>query len=115
MAYISDTYGPRLWGSAALEKVILEIYNMAKQEKFDNVRLEAVKNFTKWVRGNEELHMHKPRPVVTPLKVIGLGGTTSGYVKAPALVVSGYQDLDNKKDQAKDKIVVYNNPWVTYG
>ena len=53
LAYISDTFGPRMWGSDALEKVILEVYKMAKAEGFDNIRLEAVKNFTKWVRGNE--------------------------------------------------------------
>ncbi len=115
LAYISDTYGPRLWGSQALEDVISKIYTMAKAEGFDNVRLEAVKNFTKWVRGNEELYMHQPRPVVTPLKLIGLGGSVSGYVKAPALVVSSYEELDQKKSLAKGKIVVYNNKWVTYG
>lgn len=53
LAYISDTYGPRLWGSEALESVILEMYKMAKEEGFDDVHLEAVKNFTKWVRGDE--------------------------------------------------------------
>ena len=52
LAYISDTFGPRMWGSSALEKVIVEVYRMAKEEGFENVRLEAVKNFTKWVRGN---------------------------------------------------------------
>ena len=30
LAYISDTYGPRLWGSQALEDVISKIYSMAK-------------------------------------------------------------------------------------
>lgn len=51
LAYISDTYGPRLWGSNTLEQVIHEIFSMAYKDGFDNVRLESVKNFTRWVRG----------------------------------------------------------------
>lgn len=90
LAYISDTYGPRLWGSAALEKTILEVYDMALKEGFQNVRLEAVKNFTKWVRVNEELYLHSPRIVPQPLKVIGLGGSVPGHVTANAIVVSNY-------------------------
>ena len=90
LALLSDTYGPRLWGSAALEKAIQEVYKMAHQVGFDNIRLEAVRNFTKWVRVNEELYLHDPRPVVTPLKLIGLGGSVSGHVKAEAIVVSNY-------------------------
>ena len=29
LAYLSDTYGPRLWGSTQLEQVIHEVYLMA--------------------------------------------------------------------------------------
>lgn len=108
LAYISDTFGPRMWGSDALEKVILEVYKMAKTEGFDNIRLEAVKNFTKWVRGNEQLILHSPRPVSTPLKVIGLGLSVAGHVKANALVVRSFDDLEAKKDLVKGKIVVFN-------
>ena len=39
LAYISDTYGPRLWGSQTLEMVISEIATMASKEGFDNIRL----------------------------------------------------------------------------
>lgn len=82
-----------MWGSAVLEKVIQEMYKMAHQVGFDNIRLEAVKNFTKWVRVNEELYLHDPRPVVTPLKVIGFGGSISGHVKAEAIVVDSLTEL----------------------
>lgn len=53
---------------------------MATKIGFDKVRLEQVKNFTKWVRGDESLTMYKPRPFPSPLKVIGLGGSVSGYI-----------------------------------
>lgn len=115
LAYISDTFGPRLWGSAALEKTIQEVYRMAVEENFDNVRLEAVKNFTKWVRVNEQLYLHDPRPFATPLKVIGLGRSVSGHVKAEAIVVSNYSELESRKAEVKGKIVVYNAVWTNYG
>ncbi len=79
------------------------------------MRLEAVKNFTKWVRGTEELWLHSPRPVPTKLKLIGLGGSVPGQVKANVLVVKNYDDLEANKDKVKGKIVVYNPPWMDYG
>ena len=80
LAYITDTYGPRMWGSVALEQVIYEMASMAKKEGFENVQLQPVKNFTKWVRGQESLTMLKPRPFPTSLNVIGLGGSVAGYL-----------------------------------
>lgn len=93
LAYISDTYGPRMWGSSELEKVIYELHKMAKDEGFQDVHLESVQNFTKWVRGEESLTLFSPRPVATPLKVIGLGGSVAGSVKAEAIVFSSYEEL----------------------
>lgn len=78
LAYISDTYGPRMWGSQVLEMVISEIATMAQKEGFDNVRLEPVRNFTKWVRGREELTLYSPRPTPQKLNLIGLGRSISG-------------------------------------
>lgn len=80
LAYLTDTYGPRMWGSMALEQAIYELANMASKAGFENVRLEQVKNFTKWVRGEESLTLIQPRPDPTPLSVIGLGGSVSGFV-----------------------------------
>lgn len=88
---------------------------MAQKEGFDNIRLEPVKNFTKWVRGNEKLILHSPRPVPTKLDLIGLGGTIPGNVKAEAVVVTDWDDLDRRKASVKGKIVVYNEKWTTYG
>jgi len=39
LAYITDTYGPRMWGSATLEQVIYEMQSMAVAEGFENVHL----------------------------------------------------------------------------
>ena len=51
---------------------------MAEKEGFENVHLENVSNFTKWVRGHEELTLYEPRPVPQKLGVIGLGRSISG-------------------------------------
>ena len=80
LAFITDTYGPRLWGSETLEMVIHEVASMANQEGFENVRLEPVTNFTKWVRGHESLTLVEPRPFPSKLDVIGLGGSVAGDV-----------------------------------
>lgn len=34
LAYITDTYGPRMWGSMSLEQCIYEIASMASKEGF---------------------------------------------------------------------------------
>jgi len=39
LAYISDTFGPRVWGSDVLETVINEMKEMAIKEGFENIRL----------------------------------------------------------------------------
>jgi len=78
LANLSDTFGPRMWGSTVLEAAIKSMYDQAVAEGFDNVRLEPVVNFTKWVRGNESLTLYSPRPTPSPLKLIGLGGSVSG-------------------------------------
>jgi hypothetical protein len=51
---------------------------MASKVGFDNVHLEQVKNFTKWVRGTETLTLLQPRPLPFKLTVIGLGGSVAG-------------------------------------
>jgi hypothetical protein len=53
--------------------------NMADKEGFENIRLEPVANFTKWVRGKEELTLNSPRPNPQKLSLIGLGKSISGY------------------------------------
>lgn len=77
LAYLSDTYGPRMWGSPTLELAIEEVRKMAVAEGFENVRLEPVLNFTRWIRKNESLTLLSPR--VSKLEVIGIGGSVPGY------------------------------------
>lgn len=39
LAYLTDTYGPRMWGSAVLEMAIEEMKNQAIKAGFQNVKL----------------------------------------------------------------------------
>ena len=88
---------------------------MARNEGFDSVRLEPVTNFTKWVRGDEQLTLYDPRPVPMKLNMIGLGTSVAGNVKAEVIVVRNYSELEAMKDKVKGKIVCYNAAWTRYG
>jgi carboxypeptidase Q len=88
---------------------------MATKEGFDNIRLEPVGSFTKWIRGKESLTMFSPRPTPQKLDVIGLGKSISGNVKADAIVFRSFDELESNKDKIRGKIVVYNQKWTTYG
>lgn len=75
------------------------------------VRLEPVTKFTRWVRGFESLTLLEPRPIPTPLALIGLGKSVSGNVTAEAIVVTSYTDLAEKAHLVPGKIVVFAVPW----
>jgi hypothetical protein len=70
------------------------LYEQAVVEGFDNIRLEPVENFTSWVRGEESLILHSPRPNPWPLKVIGLGWSVPCNVTAEAIVVNSFKELE---------------------
>lgn len=77
--------------------------------------MEAVSNFTKWVRGEEQLTLYDPRPVPQKLSLIGLGGSVAGNVRAEVVVVKNKDELDKLGDKVKGKIVLFNKVWTTYG
>ena len=114
VAYLVDTFGTRLWGSDSLELAINEMYKEMVEEGFDNPRLEPVKNITHWVRGKERLMLLSPRPIPSEIPMIGLGLSVSGDITAEVLVVRSFEELEARKDEAKGKIVVYNEEWVNY-
>ncbi|MGA2298140.1 MAG: M20/M25/M40 family metallo-hydrolase [FCB group bacterium] len=115
IAYMCDTYGPRLSGSKSLNEAIEWIYKELKKDGFDNVHKEDVM-VPHWVRNNEHCELVEPRKANIP--VLALGGsiaTPPGGITAPVLVVHSYEELDQKASEAKGKIVVYNKPWLGYG
>jgi len=115
LAYLGDTFGPRLAGSRGLELAIEWAQAEMKREGLENVRIEPVM-VPKWVRGKESLVLLDP--VERPVVMLGLGnsiGTPAEGITADALVVTSYAELDRRAAEAKGKIVVYNVPFTNYG
>jgi len=115
LAELTDTFGPRLSGSAALEGAIAWALERMRADGLDNVRAEPV-TVPHWVRGEERLDLlaHGERP----LPVLGLGGTVGtppGGITAEAIVVSSFDDLAARGEDARGRIVVFDVPFTTYG
>jgi carboxypeptidase Q len=114
LALMTDTFGPRLSGSAALEATLRWAAKEMKED-FDEVRLDPVM-VPHWVRGVESLEIVSPQPGT--LVMLGLGnsiGTAGAPIEAEILVVKNFADLDANAARAKGRIVVFNVPFTTYG
>ena len=115
LAYLGDTYGNRLSGSANLEAAIRWAIEEMKRDGLENVHPEAVK-VPHWVRGRESLEIAGPRP--QPLVMLGLGnsvGTPAAGLEADLLVVHSFEELEAARDRVKGRIVLFNVPFTTYG
>ncbi|KXN65991.1 Zn-dependent exopeptidase [Conidiobolus coronatus NRRL 28638] len=120
LAQMTDTYGHRLVGSEGLEKSIDWIVKLIKKDGI-KVYTEPVK-VSYWRREHESLKLLTKTRGKVNLKVNALGNTVStprGGITADVVPVSGWYELDQllAKDPnaVKDKIVLYNFPFTTYG
>ena len=105
----------RLSGTKALEDSIDWIVEEMKADGFDRVATEEV-TVPHWERVAERLTVLKDKP--EELAVLALGGSVStppGGLEAPIFVVESYEELEERKAEAKGKIVVINVPFTTYG
>lgn len=110
-----DGFGHRLSGSASLEKAIDWVLAEMKKDGLSNPRTEPVK-VPHWVRGNESVELISPRRMQLPM--LGLGGsigTPKAGITAPVLVVSSFEELEQRKAEAKGKIVLFDAPFTEYG
>ncbi len=115
VALLTDKFGHRLSGSASLEHALDWIVAEMTRDGLQNVRGEPVM-VPRWVRGEESATMVGPRPM--KLHMLGLGGsigTPEGGITAPVLVVTSFDDLADKADQARGKIVLFDVPFTNYG
>lgn len=113
LAELVDDYGHRLSGSASLEQALDWILAEMKKDGLDNVRGEPVM-VPHWVRGQESATLIAPREV--PLHMLGLGGsvgTPTEGITAEVLVVHSFDELEQRKSEAKGKIVLFNVPFPT--
>lgn len=109
-AYVVDTFGPRLWGSPALEAAINYMKTQMEKDGFDKVVLEKIDNVPVWKRGNEYLLLRSPRKVPTKIPMIGLGLSVGGSVlDKEVVVVNNFDELD--RADLTDKVVLLNGQW----
>lgn len=113
--HLVDYYGPRFSGSETLEKSIDWIVEEMQKDGFDRVWTQPVK-VPHWVRGEESVTLNVP--IERDLPMLGLGGsigTPVDGITAEVLVVSSFDELEARGDEAEGKIVLFNAPFTTYG
>ncbi len=115
LAAFVDYSGPRLAGSANLERGIDWLLAEMKKDGLANVRGEPAM-VPHWVRGHESVTMMLPREADVPM--LGLGGsigTPAKGITAEVLVVSSFEELTKRAADAKGKIVLFDVPFTDYG
>ena len=115
LAYICDTFGPRLSGSTNLEKTITWILKEMKKDGLTGVEGQRVK-VPAWIRGEESITLLKP--FKKNMSMLGLGGsvrTNRGGITGEVIVVNDFDDLDRKSKLVKGNIVLFNVPFSNYG
>ncbi len=115
LAYFTDMFGPRLSGSTNLENALEWAYQEMQKDGMDNVRKEPVM-VPHWVRGNEYCKMNLPWERNMPM--LGFGGsagTPPEGITAQVITVKSKEELFERSDEIKGKIVCYNAPWQGYG
>ena len=116
LTYLCYRIGSRLSGSAALEQAIAWSAEQMKAAGLANVRVIPVK-VPHWVRGSESGRILAP--LDKPLHMLGLGmsvGTPPGGITADVVAVSSFDELARLgREKVRGKIVVYNEPFTSYG
>ena len=115
LAYLCDTFGPRLSGSQNLENAIDWILKELEKDSLSNVHGEKVK-VPAWVRGKESARLIKP--FAKDLSILGLGGsigTLRTGIRGEVIVVDSFEELDERKEEVKGKFVLYNAAFTNYG
>ena len=113
VAYLADTFGPRLSGSDALEASIDWILDAMRADGLENVRGQPAMVPT-WVRGAESATLVTTSGGVD-LPMLGLGGSVGGSVEAEVLVVGSFDELTERADEAVGRIVLFDVPFTSYG
>ncbi|KAL3874665.1 hypothetical protein ACJMK2_037646 [Sinanodonta woodiana] len=115
LAEMVDRFGNRMSGTQNLEDAIDYMLDKLKGDGLENVHGEPVM-VPSWKRGDESAVMLQPR--YHPMSILGLGssiGTPQGGITAEALVVRSFDELHRRATEAKGKIIVYNQDFISYG
>jgi carboxypeptidase Q len=115
LAEVTDTFGPRISGSEALERAIDWAVGKMKEDGLENVHKELAM-VPKWVRGRESLDLIEP--VRQPLPMLGLGnavGTGPNGVEGDVIVVKDFDEMKARAADVKGRIVLFNAVFTDYG
>ncbi|KAI1307694.1 hypothetical protein EDD11_004396 [Mortierella claussenii] len=120
LAEMTDTYGPRIAGSEALEKSIDWVVAKLKLDNLSITTEEVVVDY--WQRHHESLHFLSPTRGEVPLHILGLGYSVStpdpiNGLQAEVVVVHSRDELNQlaAAGEVKGKIVLWNKPFTSYG
>ena len=67
-----------------------------------------------WIRGKEQLTLYSPREVATNIPMIGLGLSVGGNITSELIVVKSFEELEKRKAEVRDKIVLLNPIFDNY-
>ncbi len=115
LAYMCDTFGPRLTGSENLDNALVWLEELMNELNLDNIEKQKLMA-PHWVRGEEKLTLMEPHK--RELIMLALGGsigTGEDGITAEVIVVKNYDELREKRDEVKDKIVLFDLDWEGYG
>lgn len=108
LAYLTDRIGPRLAGSANLDRAIAWAADAMRADGADEVRLEPV-SVPHWVRGEETGRIVSP--VEHPLVLLALGmsvGTPPSGLTAEVVEVTSLEEVERIADRVRGRVVLYN-------
>lgn len=117
LAYFVDYFGPRLSGSLSLQQAIDYMkYKMKVESKLDVTTEKAL--IPKWEVGEQWAELVEP--VKHRMTILALGtsvGTDNSTIRAEVQLVNSFEQLAELGAQGliKDKIVVFNYKWTSYG
>ncbi|KAG0095932.1 hypothetical protein BGZ93_005243 [Podila epicladia] len=119
LAEMTDTYGSRIAGSAALEKSIDWIVAKAKADGLDVTTEDVVIDY--WERNEESLYFLSPTRGPVKLHMLGLGFSAPtpdpiNGIEAEVIVAHSKEELDllGNSGQLKGRIVLYNKKYESY-
>lgn len=107
---LTKQVGPRLSGSPGMYKAEAWGLQALKEAGADHAYLQQCM-VPHWVRGGKDEASYRNGNSVLKLDVLALGnsqGTGPKGITAPVLLINSFDELEQKKDEVKGKIVFYN-------
>lgn len=115
LTQLVDRFGSRFSGSESLERALDWVLEQMESDGLQNVHGEPAM-VPHWVRGDESAQLLEPRRKELPM--LGLGGsigTPPEGITAEVMVVQSFEELTERAEEARGKIVLFNAPWRGYG